>query len=118
MNEIIFTRSALAELLMSIEELKDKPIEIGDTENGMEIHIGDYTYNVEAEVEVEAPEGTVAEIVQINEDGYESLQESLEAEEPIESGIITNMIKSLLLGGAIRLSSKLLKEQELEKKKK
>ena len=121
MNEnvdtIVFTPSALMELLVSIDELKDTYIGITETMDGMlQLQIGESIYEIESKSDetVTVPDDVVEKIDDINQESYEKMSESLEEEieiqkDAVEGGIIKELAKSLLLGGMIRLSGKLLK---------
>lgn len=111
---IIFTPVAVLDLLNQIDELKDYNIGMQETPEGtIQFSVGESTYEIspEAVEEVEAPEEVVDTIEDINDDAFEDLLDSEEFEEPletVESGIVKEAIKSLLLGGAIKLIKKLL----------
>lgn len=114
MNDIVFTPAALLDLLNQIDELKDLDLGITETIDGkIQLQVGDSIYEItsdDAEV-VEVPEEVVDSVEEINEDAYRELVESdsfEESEETIESGLIKEAIKSLLLGGAIKLIKKLM----------
>lgn len=113
---IIFTPASLLEILNQIDELKDYSLSVTETLDGnLQLQIGDSTYEIktdEAE-EVEVPEQVIEEVDTINEDAYTDLVENegfeeTEDQEVIESGLIKEAIKSLLLGGAIKLIKKLI----------
>lgn len=113
---IIFTPASLLEILNQIDELKDYSLSVTETLDGnLQLQIGDSIYEIktnEAE-EVEVPEQVIEEVDTINEDAYTDLVENegfekTEDQEVIESGLIKEAIKSLLLGGAIKLIKKLI----------
>lgn len=112
---IIFTPASLLEILDQIDELKDYNIGVTETfDNKIQIQIGDSIYQVETEgtEEVEVPQETIDKVEEVNEDAYENLVDGADFEEineeVVEGGIIKEAIKSLLLGGAIKLIKKLL----------
>lgn len=112
---IIFTPASLLEILDQIDELKDYSIGVTETfDNKIQIQIGDSTYQIETEgtEEVEVPQETIDKVEEVNEDAYENLIDGSDFEEineeVVEGGIIKEAIKSLLLGGAIKLIKKLL----------
>ena len=115
--EIIFTPSSVLDLLTKIDELSEYDIGMTETfDNNIQLTIGESVYNLvpESDDSIEVSENVVSEVSEINQDTYESLSEdsniSVQYEEQtIESGLIKEAIKSLLLGGMIKLSSKLLK---------
>ena len=111
---IIFTPAALFDLLNQIDELADYNIEMKEaSDDKLQLIIGDSTYEISSEFteEVKAPEEVIDAIEDINEEAYEDLAESGNFEvspDVVESGIVKEAIKSLLLGGAIKLIKKLL----------
>lgn len=111
---IIFTPASLLEILNQIDELKDYNISVTETLGGnIQIEIGDSTYQIDTDniEEVEVPEDVVDTVEDINEETYEELVDSEEfesTEEVVEGGFLKEAIKSLLLGGAVKLIKKLL----------
>lgn len=108
---LIFTPSALLEILSGIEELSDYQIGITETIDGkLQLQVGSSVYELEQESEtqtIEVTEDTVDKIEEVNENTYEELTEI--DNEPITSGIIGELAKNMLLGGMLRLSGKILK---------
>lgn len=114
MDELVFTPSAVLHLLTEIDELKDKNISLSELSDGnIQIAIGDSTYNIvtNGTVEVEVDSEVIETVGEENVQTYEELVENdnIELSEPVESGLLSGMVKSLLLGGMIRLAPKLLK---------
>lgn len=117
MDEILFTPASLIDLLSQIEELSNvdvKLIETGDS--NIQLTVGSSTYDIptrSAEV-IDVPQQVVEDIGDVNEETYSSLTESNEVSvetdpEVVQSGIIKQVAKTLLIGGMVRLSAKLLK---------
>lgn len=116
MEQIVFTPAALLDLLVNIDELKDVDVGITEDSTGnIKLSIGDSTYEIDASnaVEVQVSDDVVDAVETANDDTYSDLDSegsvTLTDGEPIESGIIKEALKSLLLGGLIRLSAKLIK---------
>ena len=114
MDELVFTPSAVLHLLTEIDELKDKNISLSELSDGnLQISIGDSTYNIVTgdSVEVEVDDSVIETVVEENIQTYEELTDNanIEISEPVESGVLSGIVKSLLLGGMIRLAPKLLK---------
>lgn len=113
MDELLFTPAAVLDLLTQIEELKDYNINVIDAGNSIQIQIGSSTYKVNTSdvSAVEVDEDVISEVSDINTDAYDELEASGEVEisEPIESGLLKSAVKSLLLGGLIRLVPDLMK---------
>ena len=106
MNETIITTTGLMEILSQIEELSEYDISVTDNSNGdITISISENTYNISPSETVSAPEEVVEEIADINNDVYETMDHS----EAITSGLIKETAKTLLVGGLVRLATKLLK---------
>ena len=119
MEEILFTSSSLIDLLSQIEELKDVDVGIVETPDGnMQLHVGESTYAIDtgtADI-VEVPIDVVEEVSDINEEAYSDLSNSSELSvtndiESINSGVIKEVMKTLLVGGLVRLSGKLIKNK-------
>jgi len=112
--DIVFTPAAILDMLSQITELQEYDIGVTETIDGnLQIQIGDSIYEVKSESaeEVSAPEDVVESIETINEDAYADLVDSgsfEDTQQPVESGLIKEAIKSLLLGGAIKFIKKLL----------
>lgn len=108
MDEIVFTPSGLLSFLCEIEELSNKDIDLSETDSAINITIGENTYsiNTSSAEEVEVADECVQEVSDVNEEGYDDLDIS-EGEE-IEGGIIKELIKTLAIGGMVRLTSSAL----------
>lgn len=112
MSGIIFTPAAVLELLASIDELADYDISITEDLDGtIRLRVGNSSYEIDpSDVnEVETNIQTIEEIEDVNLDAYNDL-ETEDAQEPIESGIIKEIGKTLLVGGLVRLTNKLLRK--------
>ena len=115
MDGIVFTPASLIDLLSKIDELKDYDINVTETiDDQLQLSIGDSIYLIDNEdaTPVQVSEDVVEAVEDINIEAYENLDESIDVlvgdEQPVESGILKEVAKSLLLGGMIRLSKKLL----------
>lgn len=114
--EILFTPASILELLASIDELKDHELSITETiDNKIQLQIDESIYIIDTEEtpsEVKVDEDVVDEISEINEQAYQELIENddmvINENEPIEGGVLKELAKSLLLGGMIKLTKKLL----------
>ena len=116
MNEVVFTPASVLALLANIDELADYDISLTETlDGGFQLSIGDSIYELVPDTmnEIEVDPEIVEEVDDINSDTYNDLGDDYSVEyeelEPVESGILKEAAKSLLLGGMIRLSAKLLK---------
>ena len=114
-NEILLTSASLLDFLRQIDELSDKDIILNEDDSAITVTIGDSTYSInksDAE-EVEVPDEVVDEVSEINESTFAELDDveyTPEAadEETVEGGIISEALKTLAVGGMVRLTSKLL----------
>lgn len=113
-NEILLTPAALLDFLRQVDELADKDISVDDTGSALNITIGDSSYSIDfnqAE-EVEVPDEVVDEVSEINETTYEGLDDveytEVSDEEVVEGGLIKEALKTLAVGGLVRLTAKLL----------
>ena len=114
-NEILLTPAALLDFLRQVDELADKDISVDDTGSALNITIGDSSYSIDfnqAE-EVEVPTEVVDEVADINESTYEELDDVEYTEVPddqevVEGGIIKEALKTLAVGGLVRLAGKIM----------
>ena len=114
-NEILLTPAALLDFLRQVDELSDKDISVDETGTAITVTIGESTYDIaldQAEV-VEVPEEVVEEISEVADEAYAELgADGVEIdnpdEEPVEGGIISEALKTLAIGGMVRLTGKLL----------
>lgn len=113
MSNVVLTPSALLGFLNEIEELKDKEITFDESDEGISVVIGGNEYILDASdsIEVELDDQSFDEVEEANDEGYEEIDD-LEAtdDDYIEGGIIKELVKTLALGGLIRLTKNALKE--------
>lgn len=113
-NEILLTPAALLDFLRQVDELADKDISVDDTGSALNITIGDSSYSInfsDAET-VEVPDDVVEEVAEINETAYEELDDieysEIDEDEVVEGGLISEALKTLAVGGLVRLAGKIL----------
>ena len=113
MSNVVLTPSALLGFLNEIEELKDKEITFDESDNGISVVIDGNEYILDASdsIEVALDEQSFEEVEDANDEGYDEI-EDLESTDNdyIEGGIIKELVKTLALGGLIRLTKNALKE--------
>lgn len=113
MDEVVFTPSALLDLLSQVDELSEYPVGVSTTlDENVQVTIGDSIYQIDCEQAEEVPvDGDVVEQVSnINEDAYQEIIDEDEFEEvPVESGLIKEMVKTLAIGGLARLAGRAAK---------
>ena len=111
-EEIVFTPSTLFDFLQSIDELSDKEIGLDVNGSSIRVTIGESVYDIDTSnaTEVEVDEEVVDTVEEIADSSLEEIseQEDIDTLEDVESGLLKEAVKSLLLGGMIRLSKKLL----------
>jgi len=114
MDSIVFTPASLIDLLSKIEELQDLDVGISETiDNKIQLNVGDSLYIIETNNATDVPvdEHTVEQVEDTNFEAYDNLDDSVDVilpgdgEEPVESGIIKEIAKTLLVGGLVRLSA-------------
>lgn len=116
MDNIVFTPASLLHILKDVEELKHLDVGITETiDNQIQLQVGDSIYILDDSscTEVKVDSSVVETVDNANISAYEELGESgeitLNSPVPVESGIIKEIAKTLLVGGMIRLTAKLLK---------
>ena len=110
-DEVVYTPSALLDILSKIDELKEYSLNIYESVDGkIQLQVGDSVYDIQPsnELTIEVEDSVVDEVSDLNVDTYEELTESGDIEdvemEPIESGLIKETLKTLLIGGVVRLA--------------
>lgn len=116
MSSLIFTPASLIDLLSQIDELADYDIGVTETiDDKLQLVIGDSTYIIDDSnvTDVTVDESAVEAVEDANETAYEQLDDSIEVsvgdDQIVESGILKELAKTLLVGGVVRLGAKLLK---------
>lgn len=124
MNETLFTPAALLDFLLQIDELADKEISLEENGDIIRVHIGDssYTINKDDAQEVEVPDEVVEEVGDINDATYEDIDNTeytqtpdIPEDSPIEAGLISEILKTLAVGGMVRLAGKIVGKDALGK---
>ncbi len=100
----VMTSSGLLTLLSQIDELKNLDIELSIDEEGWSVQIGDSTYIIENPTysEIKVSEDAIEEISELDQEGWEDLEN--EIDEPVEGGLIKEVLKTLAVGGLVRLT--------------
>lgn len=118
-SQFVFTPASILDMLLQIDELSDKDIGVSETlDGGIQLQIGESTYIVEPkqETEVEVTEDVSEEIDSANTEAYQEIADDSSSaytaieEEPIESGLLKELAKTLLVGGMVRLTNKWLRK--------
>lgn len=115
MEELLFTSASLLDLLSNIEELKDKDLDIQESSSGVTITIGETSYEIKSSdaTEVEVDESIIEEIDSITTEAYEELSTDgvqVDDKEDVQGGPIKELLKTLFLGGMVKMTAKMLKQ--------
>ena len=114
MNELLFTPASLLDLLRQLDELSEYNISVEEIPgSAIQINIGDSTYSIDTKsaTDVVVDKEVVEDVADVNSDTYSELSEGdvdVEFGEVVESGLIKEVAKTLLVGGLVRLTNKLL----------
>ena len=124
-NEILLTPAALLDFLRQVEELSDKDITIDETGNSLTVTIGNSTYGIDLDraEDIEVPDEVVEEVAEVADEAYAGLgEDGVEIDNPdeeiVEGGILSEALKTLAIGGLVRLTGKVLGDDFVDKLKK
>ena len=115
-DTLVFTPAGVLELLTQINELDDYDIGLYETPSGMKLHIGDSCYDLPTSDATDISiESSAVEILDaVNDIAFDNIDKSVGLErvdnDTIESGLLKEIAKTLLLGGMVRLSKKILSD--------
>ena len=112
MNELVFTPASLLDLLSQVDELKDLDIGISETLDGnIQLQLGNSTYIIGDDAkQISADPDIVEDIADLNTETYDELADSTDfIQDTVESGIVSELAKTLFIGGVARLTAKYLK---------
>lgn len=117
MDEFVFTTPALLSFLGQIDELSKYEINLTEESNEqIQVAIGDSIYRINANSAESVPIDTTAlqEVTDIADDACEELTSyDLDYDSglrPIETGVLKEAVKTLFVGGLVRLTNKILKK--------
>ena len=115
MDNVVFTPASVLSLLTKIDELKNVNIGMTETMDGkLQLSVGESIYELEPEVDtsVQVDDSVVDKIEDVNQQTYEDLAENgeVELQEEVTGGVLKEIAKTLLLGGMVRLTGKMLRE--------
>ena len=115
MDQVLFTSASILDLLSNIDELKDKNISIDELDHGFNIVVGESTYQIRSSQaeEVQVDQEVVDQVEDITYAAYDSLaDEGVDVDsddEPVTGGPIKSLIKTLMLGGLVKMTADMLK---------
>lgn len=99
-DTLILTPSALFSFLSQITELSDKEIEVTDNGQSIEVKIGESSYTLQPGSEISDVDTEIVETIdEINSEGYEDAES-----EAVEGGLLKELVKTLAIGGLVRLT--------------
>lgn len=112
-SEIVFTPASLLDLISKVDELSQYEVGLTTTmDDQLQLQIGDSLYDITSDSNIEdivTDENTVDQISDVNEETYDNLLEDESiSNEPIEGGLIKEAIKTLAIGGLVRLGKQYL----------
>lgn len=104
-QSFVLTPSGLVSFLSEIEELRNSDIAIDESTTGLKIRIGNSTYDIQSPSgsEVSVNEDVMEEIDEIDDNGWNDVDVEIE-DEPIEGGLLKEALKTLAIGGLVRLT--------------
>ena len=116
-EETLFTSAALLDFLNQIDELAEYPITVDENSGAIDVKIGESSYTIaktDAQ-EVEVPDEVVEEVADITDEAFEEIDNTeyeqfadIPEDSPIEAGVISEILKTLAVGGMVRLTGKVL----------
>lgn len=114
MDELIFTPAAILDMLMQIDELSEYDIELTEVQDGILLTIGDSKYQLRSSDpndEVFVDDEVIDEIRDLKDAAYDGLEGvEVSENEDITSGVLKELFKSLLVGGMVRLTTRMLRQ--------
>ena len=115
MDELLFTSASILDLLSNVDELKDKNLDIQENSSGVTITIGETSYEIKSSEanEVAVDESVIEEIDNITSEAYDELSSQgvdVDSKADVEGGPIKSLLKTLFLGGLVKMTAKMLKE--------
>lgn len=112
-STVVFTPASLMDFLVQIDELGDLPVTVAETPDGnLQVAIGESVYSVDCSKaeQVEVPQDVVEEVDDVNEQAYVDLVNESDSVDFVEGGIVSEVVKTLAIGGLARLAGKVVKD--------
>lgn len=114
MTDLLFTPAAVLDMLSQIDELRDLELGLEEHNTDLVFTVGDSRYEIS---------GKKAPQVHTDSTNYETAMDAddeclyelekndkIDIQEDVEGGIIKETVKTLLVGGLVRLTSRLVKK--------
>lgn len=112
----LLTAASLMDLLCQIDEFKQFDIDLIETYQKIVLKVNDSMYSIMPDestvVDAESDKDLIEDIVDAQNETYSQLvkTDQISDESTVEGGIVKEALKTLLIGGMVRLGSKLLKK--------
>ena len=114
-SEILFTPSAILDLLSKVDEFSEYDLDLTESLDGkIQLQVGNSVYELnpdEVASDIQVSNDVVDEIAAINEEAYQDLldeNDEYAQQEYVESGLIKEFVKTLLIGGVVRMGKNYL----------
>lgn len=114
-SEILFTPSAILDLLSKVDEFSEYDLDLTESLDGkIQLQVGNSVYELnpdEVACDIQVSNDVVDEIAAINEEAYQDLldeNDEYAQQEYVESGLIKELVKTLLIGGVVRMGKNYL----------
>lgn len=117
-DQILLTPSALLDFLAHMDEFKDKAVGVAELPDGnIQVTVGDSQYVIDCSnaENVSVDDKAVEQVADINEDAYVEIAEAFGDSgesigvQDVEGGLISEIAKTLAIGGLARLAGKVTK---------
>lgn len=112
-STVVLTPSSLMDFLSQVEELDNYQVAVSETPDGnVQVLIGDSVYSIDCSQaeDVSVPDEVVDTVDDINEKAYEDIVDGSDMVDPVEGGLIAEVVKTLAIGGLARLAGKAVKD--------
>lgn len=113
-DDVLFTPASILQLLSQVEEFEDFDLGLYLTpDKRLVLEVDDSHYEIISEGELdevvlEVDQEVIDEIEEVNERSYQNIVSENDSVEPIESGVIKEVLKTLAIGGLVRLGKSYL----------
>lgn len=114
MSDILFTPAAVLDMLSQIDELNDKELGLEENDDiNLVFTIGDSRYEISGKraTRVHTDSKNYESAMDADDECLHDLEEEdrIDIQDAVEGGIIKETVKTLLVGGLVRLTSRLVK---------
>lgn len=112
-STVVLTPSSLMDFLSQVDELGDLQVAVSETPDGnVQVLVGDSVYSIDCSQaeDVYVPDEVVDTVDDINEQAYEDIVDGSDMVDPVEGGLIAEVVKTLAIGGLARLAGKAVKD--------